>query len=108
MLRRTTYQRDYICALCICRSMGFRGYLTSKFSSSKRRVVWLGYRRDREAYSRLCAAYGLQSEPLKPREDEPRDLDRFIEDLQAHFRLSTSKKNLKIRFGDRHSLIFAA
>ena len=59
--------------------------------AERRRIIWRGYRRDREAYSRLRAASGLQSEPQKPWEDEPQDLDRFIEDLQTRFRLSTSE-----------------
>ena len=46
---------------------------------------------------RLRAASGLQMEPQKPWEDEPQDLERFIDELQARFRLSTSENLAKIQ-----------
>ena len=36
-------------------------------------------------------------EPQKPWEDEPQDLERFIDELQTRFRLSTSENLAKIQ-----------
>ena len=46
---------------------------------------------------RLRTASGLQMEPQKPWEDEPQDLERFIDELQTRFRLPKSENLSKIQ-----------
>ena len=55
------------------------------------RQIWREYRCDLTAYKSLRTGSGYHVEPVKPWENEPRDLDIFIDDLQARFRSSTTE-----------------
>ena len=59
--------------------------------AERRRQIWREYRCDRTAYKSLRAMSGQNSEPVRPFEDEPQDLERLIHELQSRFRSSTTE-----------------
>ena len=59
----------------------------------RRRQLWRDYRRDEAAYRTMKAQSGFLEPPPRPDENEPRDMERFFEDLEARFR-SSSTENL--------------
>lgn len=69
--------------------------LVAAVDAERRRILWRTYRCDRCAFKSLRVRSGFDVEPVEPEEDEPRDLDRLIEDLQARFR-SSSTENLAL------------
>lgn len=69
--------------------------LVAAVDAERRRILWRTYRCDRCAFKSLRVRSEFDVEPVEPEEDEPRDLDRLIEDLQARFR-SSSTENLAL------------
>ena len=61
--------------------------------AERRRQLWRDYRRDNTAYMTLRAQSGFTHAPAPPDENEPRDLERFFDDLEARFK-SSSTENL--------------
>ena len=59
--------------------------------AERRRQIWREYGCDRTAYKSLRAMSGQNSEPVRPFEDEPQDLERLIHELQSRFRSSTTE-----------------
>ena len=59
--------------------------------AERRRQIWREYRCDHTAFKTLRTGSGYQVEPIKPWENEPRDLDRFIDALRERFRSSTTE-----------------
>ena len=56
-----------------------------------RRQVWRDFRRDQAAYSTMRAQSGFTESPAPPTENEPRDLERFFDALEARFRSSNTE-----------------
>ena len=67
--------------------------LEEALDAERRRQMWRNYRRDRAAYLTMRAQSGFQEEPPAPTENEPRDMERFFDDLEARFK-SSSTENL--------------
>ena len=61
--------------------------------TERRRQLWRDFRRDNAAYMTLRAQSGFNQAPAEPVENEPRDLERFFDDLEARFK-SSSTENL--------------
>ena len=59
--------------------------------AERRRQLWRDFRRDNTAYMTLRAQSGFTHAPAQPDENEPRDLDRFFDDLEARFKSSTTE-----------------
>ena len=59
--------------------------------AENRRQLWRNYRRDQAAFSTMRAQSGFTTSPPPPTENEPRDLERFFESLEARFRSSNTE-----------------
>ena len=77
-----------------------------------RREQWRLYRRDRTAFMTLKSISRIEQEPAKLAVAEPSDLDRLFDELQARFRISSTKnltsiQNFVVQDGENAERMFA-
>ena len=65
--------------------------------AERRRQLWRDFRRDNTAYVTLRAQSGFTHAPTQPDENEPRDLERFFDDLEAIFKSSTTENLMSMQ-----------
>ena len=72
--------------------------------AERRRQLWRAFRRDNTAYMTLRAQSGFTHALAEPNENEPRDLERFFDDLEDAERAGqtqTNKNANKQKFGKK-------